>query len=177
MPRRRSSLTRVGVVAPRRTTTWIAGLDNGAATTLAANNGILLATLNAAALAARPYTVIRVRGLLSVKSDQVAADEEGHMAFGMAVVSDQAAGIGVTAVPLPISDQGSDLFFLYQLGGWNLTFVTGVGLGADWSQFEFDSKAMRKVNDDQDIAVTVENESAAAGCIFKLSWRMLLKLH
>ena len=175
--RGRGGLVRARVDVPRRTTTWIAGLDNGTGTTVAAGAAVALASLNAAALALRPFTVIRVRGILSLRSDSLSTTELGAFAAGMAVVSDQVAAIGVTAIPTPITDQGSDLFFVHQFLHWSIGFGTAVGFDRAQSMIEIDSKGMRKVSDDQDIVVSFENESSTAGVIAKLTWRMLLKLH
>jgi len=40
-----------------------------------------------------------------------------------------------------------------------------------------DSKAMRKVQEGQDIAIVLENGSALDGMLFLLQFRMLVKLH
>ena len=55
--------------------------------------------LSAIGLALRPFTLIRVRGIFTIASDQSAATETQVGALGVAVVSEQAASIGVTAVP------------------------------------------------------------------------------
>jgi len=79
---------------------------------------------------------------LSIRSDQTGATEDQHAAYGAAVVSDQAVAVGVTAVPTPITDDFSDLWFVYErLIG---TFVTtGAGLTNKSYETVIDSKAMR----------------------------------
>ena len=76
-----------------------------------AAGGTIMFSLNAAALALRPFTIVRSRFEVGIISDQTAATEDQLGAIGMAVVSDQAVAVGVTAVPTPITDMGSDLWF------------------------------------------------------------------
>jgi len=144
-----------------------------------APTAILINQLNAAALALRPFTVVRVRGVISVRSDQVAATESFIGDLGYAIVSEQAAGIGVTAVPTPLTDKDSDLFFVYQqvIGRINVGSGAGTGVptdgGVQWIQY--DSKAMRKVNESEQMVITTENE--LSGCNLVHSARFLMKLH
>jgi len=137
---------------------------------------VLAASLNAAALLLRPFTVVRTRGIMHVISDQAASTETYGVAMGLAVVSDQASAVGVTAVPTPITDRDSDLFFVYEEIISRFEFKTGVGFEASTGTLmAWDSKAMRRVNGDQDIVLTVENE--INGAIINVAGRMLLKLH
>jgi len=121
---------------------------------------------------------VRTRGSLWVASDQFATAEQPFGALGFSVVTDQALAIGVTAVPTPITDEGDDSFFLWA------PFFADVRVGAatdtQWQTFtrlDFDSKAMRKVNDGRSVIVTLENASAADGLLFVIKFRMLVKLH
>jgi len=122
----------------------------------------------------RPFTIVRVRGMVAVQSDQVAAREEGAFAFGMAVVTDDATAVGITAVPTPITDQASDVWFVLARGHYG----SGSGsLEAGFTEIPIDSKAMRKVGIGQDIVQVAENGSAAFGCEFDTQLRILVKLH
>ena len=162
--------------AMRRESIWIFGSPDetvlGSASTAA-----LIGTLNAAALALRPFTVVRVRGHFGLRSDQVSADEDYSASLGVAVVSSQAAAIGVTAVPTPETDRGSDLFFVYESLAGHFRFTTGVAYIEAGHWKDFDSKAMRKVDGDQDIAIVTETSAISLGAIPHVSFRMLLKLH
>ena len=94
------------------------------------------------------------------------------------MVSNQVAAIGITVIPTPVTEQASDLFFVHQFGLWSISFASGSGITApSASVYEIDSKAMRKVSDDQDVAIVVENEDSSFGCQIKVVFRMLLKLH
>jgi len=160
--------------AQRRETMWIE-LGTVASTLAGAPTAVLASSLNAAGLALRPFTVVRVRGWLECHSDQAAASESYLGDFAMAVVSDQAVAVGVTAVPTPLTDKGSDLFFVYEQLGSRTFFGDATGVREVGVQKYFDSKVMRKVNDDQDIIAVVENE--IAGCVVTFSGRILIKLH
>ena len=92
-----------------------------AALTMSASGGTISHTPNAALLALRPFTVVRSRGAMYLRSDQSAAVEFQTAAWGGCVVSDEALAIGVTAVPTPVTELASDLWFIHQfiMGGEN----------------------------------------------------------
>ncbi len=158
----------------RRKTEWFGAADVGVSTVLAANTVILDQVLTTAEKAKRPFTVVRVRGMLWVGSDQVVTQEEVQGALGFSVVTDQAVAVGITAVPLPIFDSESDEFFVWQpfFNGQQANVGSPFGMA-----FEFDSKAMRKVSDGQDIAVVMENGSDSFGLQYLIQFRLLVKLH
>jgi len=160
----------------RRETAWFAG--NYLTTSVAAaNTAILLTSLNAAALALRPFTVIRTRGQVCIRTDQLAASETQFGGYGMAVVSDQASAIGITAVPTPVTDDGSDLWYLYQSLMAEIRFGDATGF-ADMSRcYQVDSRAMRKVEDGQDVIEVVESAGIGAGWVLSSYQRTLIKLH
>ena len=139
-----------------------------------AEGGVLAFVLNAAALQLRPFTIVRTLMWFHMRSDQAAASEFQMGAFGFSVVSDQAVAIGVTAVPTPIIDIGSDLFFAYQgLAGAGADVVSGQsGFG-----FRMDSRAMRKVSEGHDIAGVLELSATGNGIDVLLAGRMLIKVH
>ena len=144
-------------------------------TNLAASAAALVSSLNAAALALRPFTIVRTHLSWNVRTDQEAASEFYAAAVGIAVVSDQASTVGVTAVPTPVTDIDSDMFFL-----WDAMFGRFViSQGTDGIFARVDSKAMRKVNGDQDIVFVIEDEAVIGtdGVNVTMMGRMLVKLH
>jgi len=159
----------------RRESLW-AALGTVETTMAGAPTAVLILSLNATALALRPFTVVRTRGIMQVRSDQVAGIESYGVDFGLAVVSDQAVLVGVTAVPTPLTDKASDIWYVYeqmfatQTGNASTGNVQDVGTSK-----EFDSRAMRKVEEGSDIVGVVENE--LAGAIVVVSGRFLIKLH
>ena len=175
MPTRynRSTSSRVLVRGARRESLWV-GVTLGV-TTMTAPGGTITNASNAALLALRPFTVIRLHMAFWLQSDQAAAIETQHAGFGVAVVSDQAVAIGVTAVPTPITDIGSDLWFAHRLmyaDESNLTDRTRSG-----QFFEIDSKAMRKVEDGQTVIMVAELSSTGSGLQLVSGGRMLIKTH
>jgi len=174
---RRSGLVLRGG-ANRRATVWLGAPM--VSTTLAANNTVvLLLSLNAAALALRPFTIVRTRGNWLLNSDQEVASERFGAALGIAVVSDQATAIGISALPTPITDASSDMFLLYEAWVGHATFdVTAVvSMSTNEQPRSIDSKAMRKVNDGQDIVTVIESSSINEGSVSWYQQRMLIKLH
>lgn len=145
--------------------------------TLAAGTPVILGSLSATGLALRPFTVIRARGLLSVATDQIAATEDQLVAYGACVVSDQADAIGVTAVPTPVADSGSDLWFMYQLGYSQFRFGSAIGFSKLSSEFAVDSRAMRKVEEGQQLIEVLENSASGQGANVIAGVRFLVKLH
>ena len=157
---------------PKRTTTWFQFLPTDI-TLASAGTATLVFTLNAAALALRPFTIVRSHFRFFLRSDQAAAIEQQAIAVGLAVVLDQAAAVGVAAVPTPATDMASDLWFVHSTmfgDESNLTDRTRSGVG--WS---VDSKAMRKMDIGQDLALVVEGGGIGAGMIVSIAGRMLVK--
>jgi len=154
-----------------RLTTWLQFVPTGAILTAA--GGTIFFSLNAAALALRPFTIVRSRFMSLIRSDQAAADETQIGAWGIAVVSDEASAVGVTAVPTPITEMASSLWLVHQLvmahHQAQATFAEPVGV------FETDSKAMRKVEVGQDVVVVAELSTAGNGFNLTIGGRMLVK--
>ncbi len=172
--RRRVPMRRSG---NRRETSWF-----GIAltiTSLGDSGTSLLAALNALGLAKRPFTIVRTYLEVMVTSDQITSTETGVGAIGMAVVSDQASAIGITAIPTPVTDLASDLFYLHQIVMTRISLITSAGFEMNSGQnYSLDSKAMRKVNDDQDVILVAETAAApSAGLIFNVMGRFLVKEH
>ncbi len=87
----------------KRETRWL-DLPPSSTGLAAASAEALILQLTTAERALLPFTVVRTRGMFFVSSDQQAASEFYQVALGAAVVSFQAATIGVTAVPVPDDD-------------------------------------------------------------------------
>ena len=160
----------------RRLTQWLS-LPWTVTNLTTTSSAAIILSLDSVGLALRPFTIVRTRGTLAVYSDQVIASETARSSLGFAVVSDQATAIGITAVPTPETDKESDLFFVYETGFQDFIFNVA-GAVADTPLLKFDSKAMRKVNADQDVVVVIENSDLSAnGALVEVQGRMLVKLH
>ena len=160
--------------SPGRLTEWFSQDFQTGVLQLTANTFQLTTSLTAAALAKRPFTITRTIGSLYVRSDQVAAIEDPFGALGMMVVSEKAVATGATAVPDPVTQAGSDEWFVYQ------TFYVGgnstANAGRDWAVYHFDSRAQRKVQDGENIVVVLANANTAHSVTFIQNFRMLIKL-
>ena len=173
MARRRDFVRGAAAIGRKRETTWFS-FEPANANIGTAGDAVLVFALNAAALALRPFTIVRTRFLVAIRSDQAAAIEVQRGAVGLAVVSDQAVAVGVTAVPTPIDDMGSNLWFVHQLLYADESNLTDRTRGE--SHFEIDSKAQRKVEVGQDVIVVAESSSTvSAGLIMTIGGRMLIK--
>jgi len=142
---------------------------------VAANTVVLLTTLNAAALALRPFTVMRTRARILWRSDQVAADEQPFGAYGRMVVSDQASAVGVTAVPDPVVN-GDAPWYVWESVLADLTLASAIGFTTQVKIYEIDSKAMRKVGNNEDLVSVITNTSSAHGAEVIVIGRTLIKV-
>ncbi len=161
-----------------RDTAWF-GSAFTATTAAAASTAVLVTSLSAAALALRPFTVIRTRGVLGIRSDQTSTTENFSAVYGGCVVSDQASAIGVTAVPTPFTDHDSDLWYWIETLFGTLVVTTDISRYIDGSRLDrtFDSKAARKVDIGQDVITVVEITDLSSGAIITHHDRTLVKLH
>jgi len=172
MARRIHGLTRGS--GARRTNTWffLTVLD----TALAAGAKVLLGSFNAAALALRPFTIVRSRFLLKYGSDQLAISETPQASIGMIVVSDQAVAAGVASLPGPTTDADAP-WFVHEGAIDEFLFGDATGFQGDAGfTKEVDSKSMRKVGSNEDLAIVAE-QRATFGANVALQGRMLVKLH
>ena len=107
-------------------------------------------------------TIRRTRGLISVGSDQNVAVEAQVGAYGMVVVSDLAIAAGAASIPGPITEATDDGWFV-----WVPFLKRGPSSTAlEVINNEFDSKAMRRIEEGFCVAVLVENGSATDGLLF-----------
>ena len=138
---RRSSFPRTN--GQRRQVSWEIGPSGSIATSISANSLIPVA----AESVLDKLTVMRTRGSLLVQYATGDAAAEGFQwAFGMCIVTQNAFGIGVTAVPDPIADIAWEGWFVYETGVVKQVAATldqaEIGAG---QRIEIDSKAMRKL--------------------------------
>jgi len=160
-----------------RETVWAALTTVSQATMAAASTAVAFGGFTAAVLALRPFTIIRTRGVWRIESDQSAASERQQCALGMAVVTDQALAIGVTAIPTPATDGSSDAFFLHDVILNDLLVGDATGFGQIGKSSVFDSRAMRKVEEGFDLGASTETFSTSSGVTADTWFRILLKLH
>ena len=164
---------------PSRQSTWDDGPE-ALETGISANGSAIFSTGFQAALPG--LTIVRLRGVFSMwlTSAGSAFDGFGRVAIGFGVVSENAAGIGITAVPLPIDDISWDGWLYHaDLGTITTDNTSPVLRGPLPSQRHIvDSKAMRKFKE-SDVLVGVlqaNSEMGAAAFSFTSNSRVLVKL-
>ncbi len=157
----------------KRGNVWL-GVDISS-TAIPGNTKVLLGSFDVVALAHRPFTIIRTYMQVLWTTDQLAAGETPVGAVGHIVVSDQAIGIGATAVPDPISQPDAE-WHVWQGLVVDFQFGSAIGFQADAGhQYSVDSKAMRKVSNNQDVAFVGTSTSADGGIVTAVG-RILVKL-
>ena len=160
---------------PRRNTEWLALEYSGTENALPGASRVQIASLDATEKGKLPFTVTRTIGNLWVRSDQVAASEQVFGALGACIVNDAANTIGITALPDPVTDFASDVWFLYVPFAASFQFT---GLTEQIYYRQFDSKAQRKVQEGEDIVFTIANAAGGGiGLEWNVQFRMLIKLH
>ena len=122
-----------------------------------------------------PYTITRVRGLLTIGTQATTAGLNPHGAFGICVVNGEAFDAGVASVPTPFSESFDDrwLYHMYfavmQQGG-------GASTRSEYASYEIDSKGQRKVDTGDVVLFMIENGSSVDSLQFIFNARTLLKL-
>ena len=163
-----------GRFGPRRSVDWSASAPLTGYAAVAASSAVLLETF---VPVTGGETVIRTRGLFSFKSDQSAASEENVGALGIAVVTAQAVSVGITAIPHPVTDAAWGGWFYHTYFSRAMLVLSGVGVDPNnVMNIVIDSKAARKVDEDERLVVVIEN-SSAAGMEVTTMERFLSKLH
>jgi len=155
--------------APRRLSQWVASADQGYLAVASAASGILQSNASLG-----NTTIVRTRGLLSVRPTAFSADLDVSGAFGIAIVSDQAFAAGAASVPGPFTDQDWDGWFVWMPMLYRYEFGDLTGQALISKELVIDSKAMRKVGANETVVVVFE---AQAGAVSVAShFRMLVKL-
>jgi len=143
---------------------WSSHTPQTSMSSLAANSVVLSQTFTPTGAG---ETVIRTRGLFGWGSDQQAASEEQMGAVGIGIVSAQAVSVGITAIPHPDTDVGWSGWLWHSFFCSQFTFGTAVGFDTQMiNRIVIDSKAMRKVGDEERLVVVVENSHGTSGMIF-----------
>ena len=167
-----------GRLGTKRLTSWLA-IDANNPVLTPGVTALVTHSLIAAEVAKIPFTIIRTHLFVHAQSDQTGALEFQMWGIGGCVVSTQAIGIGITAVPTPMTDLDSDKWFLHGIGATDFVFISGVGIDAHagWN-YQFDSKGARRVEDgEQPIFVAETSGLTGNGVVLNIAGRMLIKEH
>jgi len=147
-------------------------VDN-APITVAAATKVLFATFTLSNVGIGE-TVRRSIGWVLAHSDQEAANEAYAGAFGMIRVSDLAIAAGVASIPGPVTDAQDDGWFVWQAYGGASMATSSAERGR---LFNFDSRAMRRIEEGFGIALVYENASATTGQIVETAVSMYSTRH
>ena len=175
MPRERLSSFRRTSGSKRRRVSWSKG-PGGIATIVSASGSQLLSVVSQANL--DDLTITRLRGSIEVGLVTASAGGEGYTwAVGVANVTENAFGIGITAVPTPLTDINWDGWLYHVQGNLISRDATPLDEANLLVHIEVDSKAMRKThNTDGVIAVAEFAEVGTATMRLSMVSRILDKL-
>ena len=158
----------------RRQTEW--GFTRSLANILVPANSFVLAGVIDITLFddSLPLTLVRTRGVIQVQSDQAGASELQIGAVGVAIVTQAAITLGVTAMPDPVTFEDSGIWQTYQAFA---ATTTAAAENPVQTLYHIDSKAQRKIETGEGLVAVVANLSAATGLLFTFNFRYLFKLH
>ncbi len=170
----RRQLARSFVRGPRKATDWSASSILTGVLSVAGSSAVLDEVFTPIV---GGETIIRTRGMMGWNTDQEITDELQLGAFGLAIVSEQAATVGITAIPHPSTDAAWGGWFYHQFIMSKFTFISGVGVEPNVMQrMVVDSKAMRKVGENERL-VSVWEATSTTGFEAFSSLRILSKVH
>jgi len=124
-------------------------------------------------------TLIRSRGQGAVHFDSVNSGDTVQVGIGLGIYTDDAFGIGATAMPGPLTDADWDWVYYKTLMFGPAHVAAETPDSILWNfWFEIDSKAMRKMKANQVLAWIVEGVVISGGGNFDigLSCRHLFKM-
>ena len=170
MARRRGTFPTRG--GNRRLTEW-STFDDGGYTVVTAGGATILSGI----AFEDPGTIVRTRGVISIKPAAFSADVNIFGAFGIGLVSAEAFAAGIASVPEPFSDADWGGWMVLQPFTMNFEVTTDVGRLLGSMQMVIDSKAMRKVEPSSVMVAVVESAPASAAFEFADLTRLLQKLH
>ncbi len=131
-----------------------------ASVAVAATTKVLIAT-GVPANAGIDLTVLRTRGIMMAIPSAPSADRFLTGAFGIMLVTDEAAAAGVASVPGPATDADNDGWFVHEWLMSRVEFSDATGL-LDYAIQRYDSKAKRIFEQGQTLVAVVENLSSNA---------------
>ncbi len=101
-------------------------------------------------------TLVRVRGLCQAVLESAVGLGDGYFgAIGMGVFTTAAITAGTASIPTPLTEAGWDGWFLHQYFSCH-SGDAAVANGSGQQHLILDSKAMRKVNEDESVGLIVE---------------------
>ena len=165
--------------SPRRKMAWVPGPASARTSIVSA---VSTAWSTGVQINVDGLTLVRTRGVFTVWQELATAAFDGFeaLAIGICIVNENAAGVGATAIPSPITDTGWD--------GWLYHSALGSIIGPSTTELldgpmtsvrhVIDSKAMWKVKSTDFLVGMVETgtEIGTASLNFTAETRLLFKL-
>ena len=108
-----------------------------------------------------PGTIVRSRGRITIQPQVYSADLNIVGAFGIGLVSSEAAAVGITAIPEPFSDADWGGWMVWQSFALHYEFHDATGSFLESEAIEIDSKAMRKVEPNSVMVFVAESQGGA----------------
>ena len=170
----------------RRKNAWVAGVGSNQAGQSVSATGKAGVSLGAG-INVDGLTLVRTRGEFQMYLESASSAGAGFIgAVGLAVVTDQAFNVGITAIPGPVTESNFDGWLYHRFFSVIAGGIIDGGAAADHDQVnamsaavrvEIDSKAMRKVKEGETIVGIMEfTEIGTAVARFFMDSRMLFKL-
>ena len=108
-------------------------------------------------------TIMRIRGRLHMAITAILGVGRTTAVLGLIIASDDAVGVGATALPDPLLDADAEWIWLgsMEVVGFSATLAEQGGAGLD--HLEVDTKAMRKVKANEQIVLVVNPGQPTAG--------------
>ena len=178
MALRRGNYPPRGAHGSRRNTGWGLGPGGSTVTSFSASSVAFLGGV--ITVGTDGFTITRLRGNLQAFLETGGVSEGYHCAIGVAVVTSDAIAVGITAVPDPVADAGWDGWLyhrFFDVHNISATLTDGANAMSAHVQFEVDSKAMRKMGDNDTLFASVEVIEAGTSALdIFFDSRLLMKL-
>ena len=169
----RRPVGRTLVRAPKRRMFWLGATGTTSVTTAVPTTQVVVSE---ASLEQIPNpTLVRVRGEMIIHPSVIgAAGATAVIGAGLIIVTAKALAGGVAALPIPITDIGSDWLY-HRMSLIDVQSAITVEDGITQNvRFEVDNKAMRKFDLNQVLAINVEAQGLASTMTVELTWALRL---
>ncbi len=157
----------------RRQVTWVGPAAQGHVS-VATGAKVLVASFTPSSVSMLKTTIIRTRGMVSVRPEATTADLLFNGAFGVCVVNSDAFDAGIASIPGPWDDAGWDGWLVWGSFSYDLGWADNTGFRKVNQEYEVDSKGMRKISDVETLCLVGESHSGAFG--INMALRHLFKL-
>jgi len=166
----------------RRLTDWIGGtVTTSVRTTVGASTVVAIKsfdTRTSGQTPAAPFTIVRVRGILSVSLLSPTGNDDAQGAYGMCIINGEAFDAGVASMISPYVESFDDRWFYHTF--WSVQtelIIAGQASTEKYYDEVIDSKSMRKVEHGDVIVSICENANSGNNVSVFQNDRILVKVH